>query len=118
MHGCGFAGRIGCGGGALTIMRWRSDLQAEKAAGNAAIRQTFWWPWVGRTKTKAIVRRPHHGSRRGFAACMKEKLPQFQFNNKWDWWEAGLEELGRAKKAFSYVRLSDGAWEYLNEQDK
>lgn len=99
-------------------MGWRSDLRAEKAAENAAIRQTFWWPWVGRTKTKAIVRRPHYGSRRDFAAYMKEKLPQFQFNNKRDWWEAGLEELGQAEKVLKQARLSDGAREYLNEEDR
>lgn len=78
---------------------------------------SFWWPWLGRTETKAIVKRPRSGSRRGFARFMAEKLPQFRFNNKRDWWEAGLEELGRAEKALKPLNLSDGAREYLNENE-
>lgn len=97
-------------------MGWKSDLRAEKAAENAAIRQTFWWPWVGCTKTKAIVRRPHHGGRRDFAAYMKKALPQFRFNNKRDWWEAELEELNPAYELLKPARLSDGAQAYLEEE--
>lgn len=81
-------------------------------------RAKMWWPWLGRTETKAIVKRPRQGSKRGFAGFMANKLPQFRFNNKRDWWEAELGEMGRAEKALKPVRLSDGAREYLSEEDR
>lgn len=77
----------------------------------------MWWPWLGRTATKAIIKRPRSGSRQGFAKFMAVKLPQFRFNGKRDWWEAGLEELGQAEKVLKPLCLSDGARERLNEEE-
>lgn len=94
---------------------WWGDCKA--SVDEAWARAKRWWPHLGRTKTKAIVRRPHHGSRRGFAAYMKEVLPQFKFNSKRDWWEAELEELSHAEKELKPLRLSDGARKYLNEEE-
>lgn len=110
MYGRGFAGRIG----RVREQFWWGDCQA--SVDEAWHKAKMWWPWLGRTETKAVVRRPRSGSRRGFAKFMAVKLPQFQFNSKRDWWEAGLEELGRAEKVLRPVRLSDGVREYLEEE--
>lgn len=112
MHGRGFAGMWR----ERVRERWRWEY-CKASVDEARRKAKMWWPHLERTETKAIVRRPRSGSRWGFAKFMAVKLPQFRFNNKQDWWEAGLEELGRAEDALKPVRLSDGAREYLNEEE-
>jgi hypothetical protein len=92
--------------------------EAEKAQREAAGRMRGWWPWLHRTSTKAILKRPRNGGRRhrrAFAQWVAENLPEFRFNYKRNWWEADLTNLSKAYDVLSPdgVNISDGARDYL-----
>lgn len=96
------------------VMTWGAwSLEAQKAHREAPIRDTFWWPRLARTQTKAIIERPLRGNQRAFAEYIKQRLPEFRFDFKHNWWEAELVKLPVVFAQLKPVRLSQGAKTYL-----
>lgn len=101
--------------------------EAEKMIREARGRNALYWPALQRTSTKLIIRRPLRCNRVRFAQFMAERLSDFQFDNKHDWWEASLEEsnykaavmansvkLNRDRSEIQ-LRISEGMRDWLNE---
>jgi hypothetical protein len=92
--------------------------EAEKAQREAAGGMRGWWPWLKRTSTKAILKRPRNGGyrhRKAFAQWVEKSLPGFRFNSKRNWWEADLDYLPEAYGILlpDGVNVSDGVQDYL-----
>jgi hypothetical protein len=92
--------------------------EAAKAQFEAAGRMRGWWPWLKRTSTKAILKRPRNGGykhRKAFAQWVAENLTDFRFNSKRNWWEASLDYLPKAYEILrpDGVNVSDGVQDYL-----
>lgn len=81
-----------------------------EAQGNVRVRR----PNLARTSRLAIIKRPFVCNRHTFTQRMAHELPEFRFNSKRDYWEAGIEHLHTAYDHFEgRINLSEGARAWL-----
>lgn len=92
--------------------------EAQKAVENAALRRSLQWPYLQRTSSKFIIRRPVR-RRWTWSGWMARNLPQFQHNVPRDWWEAPLSlDTYDVVAAHPNITPSEGVQAWLEENGR